>query len=211
MSTVHTAQFPCPACGEVVVFPVWSTLIAQEQPLQAKQLLEDGNLFEVNCPQCRGLFCSYYPLVYVDYSYPFVIKLAYDLEEHRASSPELALYDIEIVRVVSSIEELKEKVLMIERGFDDRVLEIVKLLMLMVFAAEYPGLEVKRAAYELGEQQLLRIYTTVNTVVEREMILELYAEVKERFAAELERVSRTDYHIDQAWAQALLQRSANKR
>ena len=127
----------CSHCGCEYEYDFPQLIIKQEDPEYANMILND-ELFYIKCPDC-----GYMQWVDVDVAYADIEKNAAIFYCNKQSELAVAQSDIEetlseynddgedvFIRIVSTQNELREKVLLLENGLDDRVVEVLKLYAL---------------------------------------------------------------------------------
>ena len=99
--------------------------IDRNPELRAK--VQDLSCFRVACPNCGETVLVVYPCLYHDMSNQFMVWLwPEEGEAPRAEFDPLAGYTL---RIVDSMNAFREKINILERGLDDRTVEIMKLLL----------------------------------------------------------------------------------
>ena len=129
MSTEISRPVSCPRCGETVETRMWPGINAEVNPNLREQVLQE-TLFNWTCPACGYVAQMAYPCLYHDKGRKLMVYLVPNggKEELDAVDVDRAFPQIGYVqkRVVSSLAELKEKILIFEAGLDDRAVELVK-------------------------------------------------------------------------------------
>ena len=140
MSISEKQTIKCSACGEISDLTVWESITADDSPdLKSDLLAGKINIFRCVCGQ-KALFPS--PILYADNAKKLVIsfspqaddtekrKLFEEIKESSLKSGELENYPDYNLRFVTSYNELLEKILIFDNSLDDKVLEVIKLLVL---------------------------------------------------------------------------------
>lgn len=142
MSISVKETIKCPSCGEKSELTVWQSITVSDSPdLKADLLKGKINLF--TCGTCgqKALFPS--PLLYVDDEKELVISfspqedetkrllLFEEIKKSSEKSGELKNYPDYNLRFVTSYNELLEKILIFDSGMNDKVVEVIKLLVLL--------------------------------------------------------------------------------
>ncbi len=129
MSMPHEIEVTCNDCGSKQAFTAWQSLNASLSP-NAKEALMKGELMCFLCGQCGSFTELVYPLLYHDMERQLMVSLV--IANGAPESGPLPVDDFMhdyLFRVVSTRNQLVEKIRIFEAGFDDRVLEFVKLLL----------------------------------------------------------------------------------
>ena len=141
MSISEKQTIKCPSCGEISDLTVWESITAKDSPDLKSDLLK-GKINIFSCAACgqKALFPS--PILYTDDTKRLVIsfspqtddaekrKLFEEIKESSQKSGELENYPDYNLRFVTSYNELLEKILIFDNDLDDKVLEVIKLLVL---------------------------------------------------------------------------------
>ncbi|MCQ2349243.1 MAG: CpXC domain-containing protein [Paludibacteraceae bacterium] len=127
MAEVHDITIKCPKCGEDGAFKVWTSVNATLNPELREKVL-DGSMFHFHCEKCGGDFILPNPTLYHDMNHQFMVWLVANPSDKMpgfslSGNPEFANYKC---RVVSSLDELNEKIFIFESGLNDVVIEIIK-------------------------------------------------------------------------------------
>jgi hypothetical protein len=133
MSQSKSITVACPACKNKQRFTVWHFINATRNP-ELKQQLLDRSLVTFECEKCGRTAGIEQELMYHDMDRKLMILRGEDEPEDtlaEAFGPVAATVQAEYTyRLVGSVNELIEKILIWDAGFDDRVMEIVKLLLM---------------------------------------------------------------------------------
>lgn len=139
MSTQMTEEVSCPQCGAAVQTKLWPGIDAAGHP-ELKARLLDETLFDWKCPECGYAARFLYPCLYHDTEREFMVYLSPNGDgcsgevDVKKEFPQLAGLT---KRVVSSPEELKEKILIFDSGLDDAAVELVKYALSGVLDRKY--------------------------------------------------------------------------
>lgn len=132
MSTQLSRPVVCPHCGQNVQTELWPGINAEVNPNLREQVLKES-LFDWTCPQCGYQAQVAYPCLYHDKGRKFMVYLVPGgcLENLHATQQEQELPQLDCVqkRAVSSLAELKEKILIFEANLDDCAVELTKLAL----------------------------------------------------------------------------------
>lgn len=152
MSKCTTNEVTCPDCGNKQNFVIWQNIIADLDP-KLKEKVLNGELFLFTCEKCGKKFPITYPCLYHDMEKHLLVYLTTDansIEEMNKvlfDSPETAEIQARqgyVYRAVSTVNELAEKIMIHDMKLDDRVIEIIKMLIL--FKSGNEGMDVDSIA-----------------------------------------------------------------
>lgn len=116
----------CPHCHMETEHKVIDHINIDRNPeLRAK--VQDLSVFRVKCPNCGETVLAVHPCLYHDMANQFMVWLwTEDGQVPKAEFDPLAGYTL---RVTDSLNTFREKINILERGLDDRTIEIMKLLL----------------------------------------------------------------------------------
>lgn len=130
MSMVHKEEIICPKCQAHGEFDIWESMNVDLNPeLRDKVFSEDA--FFYKCPECGAEIAVPYDFVYHDMTHKFIIMFSFFEPEDFDYEPyELPLLSEAMkgytYRHVNGIYELKEKILILEKGLNDVAIEHMK-------------------------------------------------------------------------------------
>ncbi len=132
MSNTEMKKVSCPQCSHDNEVKIFKTVNATTDP-QFREALLAGKLFGYRCEECGYEAALRYPMLYNDMKNRFMIYYIPEIEREKVTDEALEkeyadLNDI-TRRVVSSFNELKEKIHIFESGLDDRAVEIAKVAL----------------------------------------------------------------------------------
>ncbi len=129
MSSTLTKNISCPVCGTQNEITVYKTVNANTDP-DLRTALLNGELLHFKCMDCGYEAELKYPLLYNDVKNAFMIYYLPDIDRETITDEDLEKQfpDLDDItrRLVSSFNELKEKIHIFESGLDDEVIEVVK-------------------------------------------------------------------------------------
>lgn len=129
MSKTYSVNVDCPECGYWAKQRLWSSVNVTVDPHLKLQLLE-RKLATIECPQCKATFSVVYPLLYHDMRKKFMVWLRPEGDEPQGPDATDILDESGEhfrFRIVATLDELIEKILIAEDSLDDRVIEVIKL------------------------------------------------------------------------------------
>ena len=169
MSMLQEAQICCPQCGQAAPFQLWETIQASQDPT-ARQRILDGTFFQFICPRCGASMPVHYTCLYHD---PQRRQMVYLLAEEQVElaraiaqcrtalrqeyQQQLAQYR---TRFVTSGHSLREKLLIWDRGRDDRLVELCKLFLQTNLPKHRPDFQLEEAYYDWQDDvECLRLFS----------------------------------------------------
>jgi hypothetical protein len=134
MSMPSTHTLTCRKCGRQQDFTIWNSLNVSLNPREKDQLI-DGALTQFTCEGCGESAQVVYPMLYHDMEKALMVQFdpqgqappdEMSVMADAAAAGMMADYRL---RLVTSWNELIEKVLIFDAGLDDRVLELFKIVV----------------------------------------------------------------------------------
>lgn len=143
MSRHHMERVCCPKCKKEDEFVLWDSINTKIDP-ELKEKVRTGELFKWTCPQCGNTVNVNYTTLYHQMEDHVMIYLVFGEKESAVKMMQGFLQDtngklVEIDkkltedyrnRVVGSMNEFQEKLMILDAGLDDRVIEVMKLILL---------------------------------------------------------------------------------
>lgn len=177
MSQQPTMTVICPACGtrqQIAIFPV---IDVKEQP-ELKIALQSGQLFLYPCTHCGHPMQVEYPCLYIDADQKKAVYLQRGEGQQIKQMEEFCLRHLGeeyTLRLVPTANHLAERVLLWERGLDDRLVELMKEFYLRQTLKAQPQLEIDEVYLEKTEHGHVFCYVTTNgEVLEGDFPADLY-------------------------------------
>ena len=159
MSNFTMERICCPKCRTEQNTKVWEEIDARTSP-KAKEEILSGKFFKYKCKKCDNIINMTYNCIYHDLDNGVVVWLIPELEgaeikelndlieEDKKKLEERALKecccDRKIFRIVSTPNQLREKVIAAENDLDDRVIEIMKKIYLANLHTFFPEDNLKK-------------------------------------------------------------------
>ena len=133
MSKTHIESISCPECGTSADFKVYDSINVSNDP-KLKILLLEGELTTFICPNCNYDVQVSSDLLYHDMDKKIFIWLKYpDGNQQPSVDPRaeviLGITEGYNCRLVTSLNDLIEKILVFDDGYDDLDIEVLKALV----------------------------------------------------------------------------------
>ncbi len=153
----ETITITCPNCGASQRMTVWLLVDSEDNPTVVKKLLS-GKLFEKKCTKCGVTSGFKYPVVYMNHKQNTIINYVEDdmqalllkdtiAESRKSQHPK----DRDNVRVVNSINSFREKVNLCEKGLDDRIVELEKVVLIDNVLSDVEDKDIERVLCWVNE------------------------------------------------------------
>ena len=211
MSKKEKITITCPKCKNEHPFIIWSSINTTLDP-EMKAAVKDKSAFLFTCPDCGEK-------TYVDYG-----TLYHQMEDrimiHYAQSDESAeevlrllnedgpngifkdmRADNYLIRIARSQNELREKIEIFDAGLDDRIVELVKLLVLVKYQEANPGHDEIALYYRKNEgKDIIEIYADGEYSALFEIPEDLYEKFMKDYSKVLPDMRKDEPYIDREWA-----------
>ncbi len=182
-------QIKCLKCGEPGDFEMMRTVTPED-----RDKLYSMDVFNYTCPKCGHRTYMEYDVAYHDSEKKEIVIFG-------GSSLIDELTEDYLVRVVFSPNELAEKAHILEQGRDDRIIEIMKILITagIMGDSEVPDFRIVYDVYE-GSEQFAAVRND-GSVMLLKWDEALYEELADTYRDKLPPMrNRDDLVVDTAWA-----------
>ena len=144
MSKHHIEKVTCPSCHHEGDFEVWDSINTVLDPAMKEKVLNQS-IFLYTCPNCGETFRLNYHLVPES-----EVEKTYEMFYGENA---LADYRTEkyLYRIVTSANQLVEKIQIFDAGKDDRVMELVKLLATDSILKNDPDIEFDELRFAVDD------------------------------------------------------------
>ena len=208
MSIPHKQTVKCPKCGEEIEFTLWQS-INTEMDFAIPDIIS-GKLFEVECKKCGYKTHVNYPMLFNDMIHNVMI---YSVAPDSTEETEKALDSLKKMypgrtRIVTDQSTLREKTAIFNAGLDDRVTEILKLIIMAQLQEQISGKELVGVFFVPGDEPKFEIAFKDGSgyvPVTKEMYENLASQFNDKLSA-----GDDEYYIDQDWAMAFLSSPDNQ-
>ncbi|MFA6846090.1 MAG: CpXC domain-containing protein [Sphaerochaetaceae bacterium] len=123
-----TIKLACPICQSEQEVQVYDMLDLGRNPQKKLGILTDS-FFTFTCKQCKSQFSITYEILCLNKEAGYAVLLAPDFTQGEIEAPK-ELQSSKL-RVVTTVNQLKEKILLFEELYDDAVIELCKLYLIM--------------------------------------------------------------------------------
>lgn len=142
MSINTKQEIKCPTCASLQEMTVWQSITAADSPDLKDDLLK-GKINIFRCSTCGAVALVPTPLLYTDSEKRLMISFSpcadeaqklqmfESIKKSSQESGELSGLEDYNLRFVSAYNDFLEKVLIFDNGMHDKVIEVLKLLVLM--------------------------------------------------------------------------------
>lgn len=153
-------EMDCPHCGKPMSFSRFDYVNTEIQP-EMLQKVRDGEAFASVCSHCGKKSMADYSFLYYEPSALFMMYYAADKEDYEKAWKMLTGQDEENrldeeklcgvkKRLVTSREAFREKLMILDGGLDDRVIELMKGMAFLSLRRNRPQLHPDRVLFDMG-------------------------------------------------------------
>lgn len=195
MSANHIEKVNCRNCGKEREFTLWNHINVQENPELREQIFKN-RLFTFTCPHCGDEAIVNYPFLYQDGD-SFRIFCTNDNKIRK----DVLASDI-LTRIVTSRNRLCEKIAIFEAGFDDRVVEFLKVLYMHRLQTENPKAVFDSVYYFTGQngEHSFNFMNGDRPLARINFTKEIYQNIADTYANLLSEDKNEEYMINISWA-----------
>lgn len=204
MSSIREKKVKCPDCGKENAFPIYDSVnVTVEPSLREKVLTQEAFNYKCECGCNTHIF---YPMLYHDMEHKFMIQFCSkeaqkDFIEGFDKSLNNEMFKIYRFRIVEKPFEITEKILLLESKYDDRLIEILKEMLI----ASSPDQKISYLIYANDKEKgnVFLCLDSNNTLIGMMPFREdLYNSVYEMFSKQA--LDSKGYVINQEWARDFL-------
>ena len=193
MENKKTYTVKCPECGADIEVSRPAIINVQNDPEYKVQVLT-GNLFNEKCPKCGQGLQVVSRITYHDMEKKLMVYFrpitsqeelkTFDYEAIRSAIEDNFKAPNYAIRVVTTVNELMEKIKIAEFGLNDGVIEIAKFVYFDIFTKQFEGIGVINIYYERRDDKNALIFFCNDGRTRSIMIdPEVYASIEKRFSA----------------------------
>ncbi len=158
MSAPRKEKTTCSECEREYDIWIWDSINLERHP-ETSDKLRNLEYFRRHCPHCGKQSVILYPLACYDRRWNVLLQLYTGEDWERFFHLEERLEDGMRLCMVYTAEDLAEKVLALQNGRDDRIVEMCKFWMLLRFAKHLNNFELDRLYYSIedGEEKIVGV------------------------------------------------------
>lgn len=222
MSINSSEKIKCPKCGQLSDMTVWHSVTVSDSADLKKDLLAGRvNIFQ--CPSCSHTALMPTPLLYHDEEKSLMIsfspcnddklknQLFEEIKKTSAESGELDNLTDYNLRFVCDYNSLLEKILIFDSGLNDKVTEVLKVLILMQKPEDFENMTALFGKSENDMLEFLIHNKTDNACYTSKVPMESYNTVREQLRQSGVKYKSFDWEIvDFEYGMSLLKGANNK-
>lgn len=150
MSAPRKGKTICSACGKEYDIWIWNSINLERHP-EASEKLRNMEYFRRRCPHCGKESVEAYPMACYDRGLNVLVQLWAGEDSECFFYLDERMEDGMRLCKVYHAEDLAEKVLALQNGRDDRIVEMCKFWMLFKFAKHLNDFELDRLYYSIED------------------------------------------------------------
>ena len=211
MSQSAMQEITCPKCGKKTSFLVWDSINTLQNP-EMKEKVRNDEAFRFHCPECGAAAMLNYNFLYHQQEDKVLIFVNADgsncKEMEQILDQRGNAFDGYKKRIVMSYNEFKEKLLILDAGFDDRIVEIIKSSIWDNVDAHYKDKKIDEIYFATNEDGVhgFLFRKQGQMVASMEFDEALYKAIKDSALDRIEAASKNDLHINRAWAKEIIEK-----
>lgn len=211
MSQSAMQEITCPKCGKKTSFLVWDSINTMKDP-EMKEKVRNDEAFRFHCPACGASALLNYNFLYHQQEDKVLIYVSADGEDASEMAQILDqrgnAFDGYRKRIVRSYNAFKEKLLILDAGFDDRIVEIIKSSVWDNVEAHYKDKKIDEIYFATNDDGVHGfLFRRVGEMVaSMEFDESLYKAIYDSAYERLDAATRNDLYIDRDWAKYVVER-----
>lgn len=204
MRNYKNVNVVCPDCGKSFKVKQFTEIDPRILEKQIKDI-ERGTLFQEKCPYCHKIHEYPYSFTYKESRSHIKIVCAVNEED---KEDYLDYYDgDEDVRIVDDMDAFNEKRDILRCGYDDRIIEVEKIIVLKGMQERNPA--VKTAKYVLTKNESGKYMTVIygltgQWILERVPVQTVYKRLEGDISDKLDTYDEQTLIVDQTWAEKFM-------
>ena len=212
----------CPYCNHKQHFGSYENIDLSMSP-ELKEKIINEELFKFTCEECGKTALIAFPCLFNDMEKKMLIwligdysaeqkeALDKDLVESAANEAEKSFAASYQRRIVGSINDLKEKIIIADDDLDDRVVELLKILCVNEVIDQLMGLTIQEVRYnstKKGQKFLVLVFAEKEPSM-IEINNDMYRTVKKLFMDDIEKNTPKEgfAEINAFWAKDVIENS----
>lgn len=211
MSQSAMQEITCPKCGKKTSFLVWDSINTMENP-EMEEKVRNDEAFRFHCPECGASALLNYNFLYHQQEDKVLIYVSADggdtsdmahILDQRGNA-----FDGYRKRIVRSYNAFKEKLLILDAGFDDRIVEIIKSSIWDHVEAHYKDKKIDEIYFATNDDGVhgFLFRSAGEMVASMEFDESLYKAIYDSAYERLDAATRNDLYIDRGWAKDVVER-----
>lgn len=211
MSQFNIETIVCPQCNHRDHLRLWKEIYF-DKDITAKNRLLEGTLFKYKCKKCGYAAAIAYNCIYKNTDRNFMIYFAADgdvegmrdaMDKVELDANKIAVNGIKYNvrrRIVISANAMREKIIILESGLDDRIIELMKLFYISMIKKNNPDMEIIECLfYIVNDAWRLELATIDGKSFAIDVQKDIYDELEKEYRDTIDKLGDT-YFIDTNYA-----------
>ena len=205
----------CPQCHGTFTFTTYPAIDTKDDGMWAEKV-RTGEAFLGKCPHCGWETHYDYSFLYKEREKNFLMYYAANEEDYKSGYAMMTGHDSMVDwekisswtrRVVTSREDVLEKLMILDDGLDDRIIEILKALAFVSLHQHKPELSVDTVLFDRGSDgnHYFRFSEKGKVVAAYAFERPMYERVKRNLGENLRHLTGGEVVINSQWAVKALQ------
>lgn len=205
----------CPQCHGTFTFTTYPAIDTKDDGMWAEKV-RTGEAFLGKCPHCGWETHYDYSFLYKEREKNFLMYYAANEADYKSGYAMMTGHDPMVDwekisswtrRVVTSREDVLEKLMILDDGLDDRIIEILKALAFVSLHQHQPELSVDTVLFDRGSDgnHYFRFSEKGNVVAAYAFERPMYERVKRNLGENLRHLTGGEVVINSQWAVKALQ------
>lgn len=206
MSVSEKATIICSKCSAETDFVAWKSITTDTDPI-FKEKVRAGELYQCICPKCGNVTIIEYDTLYNEVDKDLTIYFVTSKDSYENAMELLTNEEIDneeeqsgVFRVVRSRAAFREKLLISDAGYDDRAIEILKLIT-ATHVKEIQGIKFDTALFDMQKGKYgFRFFETGKPGIFIPMVEDMYNQVVTDFSPRYPVDEKDNLEVDINWA-----------
>lgn len=206
MSVSEKATIICSKCSAETDFVAWKSITTDTDPI-FKEKVRAGELYQCICPKCGNVTVIEYDTLYSEADKDLTIYFVTSKESYENAMELLTNEEIDneeenngVFRVVRSRAAFREKLLISDAGYDDRAIEILKLIT-ATHVKEIQGISFDTALFDFQKGKYgFRFFETGKAGIFIPLVEDMYNQVVIDFSSRYPVDEKDNLEVDINWA-----------
>lgn len=198
LTSFQMEELRCPKCGRVHLMKKYSRINVTEKPGLKEDILKN-RIFYFHCEYCDMEAPLTYEATYVDSSKKLMIHLSGEEE----AAPKVGEKEKSMtLRLVDNVNDMKEKIMIVDNHLDDRVLELVKIQYLRQMERELKNDTLMNILFDYaGEEKSFLVFFEKKGVGRIPLQMDFYKKLEEEYKERIRSHSGSSFmKVDMEWA-----------
>lgn len=222
MSRFYETKIECPECNQSSSFCIWESINTSLDP-EMKEKVKDRSAFMFTCPNCGEQTAVDYGFLYHQMEDKIMIAYSnsdkneeemYSLftEEHDniLGLENIFLKGGYLMRIVRSLNALREKIYIFDDSLDDRIIEIYKLFLYVKLTESASAPEDVDIFYSGGEQPRFEAVTSNGFVGAVDFNKDFYNSLIKEYTDLMPELRHDEPIVDRRYAMSFLRNKDNE-